>query len=97
MTNFADADWSAETFGPDSEVYCTIPVLPGVGNIIYMGVRINGPNTASMNGYDMSVTQTAGASEIRISRIDSGVENQIANDCRMRVSCILRTEGKDPS
>lgn len=58
--------WNPITFGPDSEVYVTIPVTDVVNGVIYLRF-----NTGSFNGYGLIFG--ASTSSLSVIRLDGGV------------------------
>lgn len=69
-----DARWTA-SFGPDSEAYGTVSIVPANTLGQYLYVRIANPNSATMNCYAIKFTRFDGAPDTRVAyqRFDSGV------------------------
>lgn len=75
---FFDSNWSAATFGPDSEVYATLTAVPGTGDEAYMHARIQSPNTAGMDAYELSVVKGSGTDTISIRRVIDNSPTELA-------------------
>lgn len=65
---------TVETFGPDSEVYCTVVTKPSAdtGDII-MQCRMVSVGSSANDGYTIRYVRQAGTDQFRIGRIDNGV------------------------
>ena len=61
------------TYGPDCEVYCTIPTLPSDGNPTDLFARVADPGTATPDGYQLRQWQDASQDYFEVRRIDNGV------------------------
>jgi hypothetical protein len=74
----ADCYWSPSTFGPNSEAFVTITVPSGV--CVALHLRLNNPNSSSLNGYWYEWCGVAGAGNdtFTIYRIDNGSFTSIA-------------------
>lgn len=56
--------WAADTFGPASEVYCTVPVINVSPDYLRLWLRLNGAGSAAENGYMMQWTNDANGCRI---------------------------------
>lgn len=94
LGNPAGAVYTGANFGPDCEVFMQVPVLPTVGNSIYLGGRITRIDSL-FNGYQVRVTPSTGVWVVR--RIDLGTSlilganmNQaFAAGNWLAISCVL--------
>lgn len=76
-TSFADANWSAASFGPDSEVYATLSAVPAAANQAYLQARIQNPNNALMSAYTLIVNKAAGTDTVDLMRTIANVDTSI--------------------
>ncbi len=60
-------------YGPDTEVWTKIGVLPGANNHIRLKARLQQVGTTGYDGYMLRTNQLAGADEVALERIDNGV------------------------
>jgi len=66
--------WRSNTqYGPDTEVWTRIGVLPGANNHIRLKARLQQVGTTGYDGYMLRTNQLAGADEVALERIDNGV------------------------
>jgi len=75
----ASTRWNVETFGPDSETFCTmltVPVFSGDRNSL--AGRIVQPG-AGVDGYGLSVRKGVSDTEFRIQRIDDAVTTDLGS------------------
>ena len=75
-----DSYWDVTTFGPDSEVFVTIPTIPTVdGNSLRLGIRLAQPGVTTVDGYlGMWQFRDAGVTDkLRLFRIDNGVTTEL--------------------
>jgi fibronectin type 3 domain-containing protein len=62
------------TYGPDTEVWTRVAVLPGSNNHIRLKARLQQPGTAGYDGYMLRTNQRSGSpDEVYLERIDNGV------------------------
>ena len=70
--------WNVETFGPDSEVFYTVPTVDSASDYVGLSLMLgtlNPTNASTFTGYEADFIQRAGGSpvnEAQISRIDAG-------------------------
>lgn len=69
----SSAWYSASTYGPDCQVYCTVPVQPGNGNPMELYARVQSPGSAAQDGYGVYLWQDAGTDFFDVARTDNGV------------------------
>lgn len=77
-STFFDSNWSASSFGPDTEVYATLSTVPANGNEAYMHARIQSPNTAGMDCYELSCVMASGADTLSLRRVIDATPTEIA-------------------
>ncbi|MDP3768425.1 MAG: hypothetical protein Q8S13_10455, partial [Dehalococcoidia bacterium] len=77
---FANSYWSAATFGPDSEAFCTVTTL---ANQEACDIRLQAPGTTGVDGYEGFVNNTPAG---QIFQIDNEVETQIGADISLSFS-----------
>lgn len=65
--------WNVTTFGPDCEVYVTVPTLPVSGDYIWVDARIASPNSASTDLYEFTWNGT----NFEFYRMDNDVFTQL--------------------
>ncbi|MGH3078663.1 MAG: fibronectin type III domain-containing protein, partial [Gaiellaceae bacterium] len=66
--------WRSNTeYGPDTEVWTKIGVLPGAGNHIRLKARLQQVGTTGYDGYMLRTNQLTGPDEVALERIDNGV------------------------
>ena len=56
--------WSATTYGPDCEAWMTITTLPADLNTLSVFARMQGPNTAGMDGYRVKYQFKSGITDL---------------------------------
>ena len=59
-------------YGPDTEVWTKIGVLPGAGNHIRLKARLQQVGGTGYDGYMLRTNQLSGADEVALERIDNG-------------------------
>ena len=74
--NYGDAYWNVGTFGPSSEVYCTISTLSPTNYIVYINLRTINPNSSTLCGYYIRYTNAA-TDTVQFYRVDDTVETQL--------------------
>lgn len=79
--NFGSGYWDASTFGPDTEIYVTLAVLPGTNVDTFLDVRIQGPGTggsapSTADGYSVAFVNKA-TDELQFNRVDNAVYTQL--------------------
>lgn len=76
----AVAYYNAITPGPDCEVYMYLPVLPGVGNNVDLGLRVQdvGGGILAVDGYAVVYSQQVGTDNILIQQFDNVVASTLA-------------------
>jgi hypothetical protein len=70
--SYGEMWWNAATFGPDSEVYATIPVLPHVGGDMGLSMCVQSPGSAAADGYRLIYKRVSGTDTVEIRRVDNG-------------------------
>ncbi|HET6624048.1 MAG TPA: fibronectin type III domain-containing protein, partial [Gaiellaceae bacterium] len=66
--------WRSNTpYGPDTEVWTKIGVLPGANNHIRLKARLQQVGTTGYDGYMLRTNQLTGPDEVALERIDNGV------------------------
>lgn len=74
--------WSAASFGPDCEVYATVPSTAGPFGGIF--VRIANPGTGTFIAYEVYVYQPSNV--LQVYRIDNGTYVQLGADITQTIS-----------
>lgn len=74
--------WSASTFGPDCEVYATLPSTAGPFGGIF--ARAINPGTGTFCAYEVYIYQPG--SVLQVYRIDNGTYNQLGADIAQTIS-----------
>jgi fibronectin type 3 domain-containing protein len=65
--------WRSNTqYGPDTEVWTKIGVLPGANNHIRLKARLQQVGTTGYDGYMLRTNQLTGPDEVALERIDNG-------------------------
>jgi hypothetical protein len=59
-------------YGPDSEVWARLSVLPGNDNQLRLYARLQQPGTATYDGYLLRTNQLPGTDQVWIERVDNG-------------------------
>lgn len=67
-------------FGADCECWADVNVKPGAGDHINLFARIANPNTASLDGYRVSLLPQAGTDIFRIQRVDNAATFTLGAD-----------------
>ena len=66
--------WRSNTpYGPDTEVWAKIGVVPGSNNHIRLKARLQQVGTSGYDGYMLRTNQLTGPDEVALERIDNGV------------------------
>jgi hypothetical protein len=65
--------WRSNTqYGPDTEVWARLSVLPGDNNQLRLYARMQQPGTATYDGYMLRPNQLPGTDQILFERVDNG-------------------------
>ncbi|HEU0246147.1 MAG TPA: fibronectin type III domain-containing protein [Gaiellaceae bacterium] len=59
-------------YGPDSEVWARLSVLPGDSNQLRLYARLQQPGTATFDSYMLRTTQLPGTDQVSLERVDNG-------------------------
>jgi len=59
-------------YGPDSEVYARLSVLPGDSNQLRLYARLQQPGTSTYDAYMLRTTQLSGTDQVSLERVDNG-------------------------
>jgi len=81
FNQLSGAYWSATTFGPDSEAYVTVLVIPGGANYVRLYARLTSPGGAQ-NSYFMQFSNDSNGCRIFIE--SGGTPTAIAQDAAAR-------------
>jgi len=74
----ASARWNVETFGPDSEVFCTAVNLPAdTGDRNSIAARIVQPGISTADGYALAIRFDGTTQKFRLQRIDNGSDTDL--------------------
>ena len=79
---YCAAYWDTASFGPASEVFCTIIEKPSAGGDFAIGVRIANPDSASASGYRVGFFNTVA----RVYRVDNATPTQLGADISVTVA-----------
>jgi hypothetical protein len=72
--------YTAAQYGPDCEVYVTMPVLPPAGSSVFVGARIGDVGGVGYSGYMASILVGAsGNDEFEIYRVDAGIATLLSS------------------
>ncbi len=61
-----------DQYGPDSEVYARLSVLPGDSNQLRLYARLQQPGTSTYDAYMLRTTQLSGTDQVSLERVDNG-------------------------
>ena len=90
--------WRSNTqYGPDTEVWARLSVLPGDNNQLRLYARLQQPGTTTYDGYMLRTNQLPGTDQVLIDRVDNGAfvnrltvnQELVAGDL-----LLLRSEGQ---
>ena len=62
--------WNVAPYGPNTEVWGTVTVLPGTGNQFRLYARIQAPGSLAVDAYMLRTNQLAGTDEVYLERVD---------------------------
>jgi hypothetical protein len=71
--------WNAQQFAADQEAYFTIATKQGNGFDVFINLRIQNPHTASVNGYNFTLSAAAGTDQVSLWKEVAGVYTQIGS------------------
>lgn len=72
------SSWYLATYGPECECYCTIATLASAAEATVVYARVTNPNTATMCGYRVRMTQVdGGADTVDIQRTDNATSTTL--------------------
>jgi hypothetical protein len=78
---------TAATYGPNCEVYCTIPTLPGDSQSVRLGLRLQELGGFNWDGYEVQVeVSTAGNETLRVREILNQSPTTLASDTSRNLS-----------
>lgn len=75
--SFFDSNWSAASY-TESEVYAQLTAVPASADVAYMHCRIQAPNTAGMDAYELLLTKAAGTDSIEVFRVINATPTSLA-------------------
>jgi hypothetical protein len=80
--------WNAATFGPDCEVFCTLPIIPTADSGgVWLFARLTTIGSGTTDGYALGVERISGAfNDWRIYRIDNGAATLLGGTMYQTVS-----------
>jgi hypothetical protein len=70
--SYGEVYWNPSTFGPDSEAYGTVAVLPHEGGDMGLSICVQSPDTTGADGYRLIYKRLAGTDTVEIRRVDNG-------------------------
>ena len=86
-SNYGDGYWDITTFGPDTEVYITlVSELLGTNGTLQLFARMVTPGSAAADGYELTVTKTAGSATWQLYEILNGAETPIGSSATQAIA-----------
>jgi hypothetical protein len=76
--NFFDSYWNPASY-TESEVYAELTAVPASGAVAYMHCRIQSPNTAGMDCYELVLTKAAGTDTVDVNRVINASATNLAS------------------
>jgi hypothetical protein len=85
-SGFCSSYWAASTFGPDSECYAVLPVVPASANGVEVFCRITNPDSGNENNYFLHVQKAAGTDSCQLWKTVGHTQTQLGASASQEVS-----------
>lgn len=87
--NYGGALWNPENFGPDTEVFVTIPTLPAAANVEVVDLyarMVQTGSSATIDGYQLEALNNTGNNIMRIQQTHNGSNSQVGTDVTQAIA-----------
>lgn len=72
--------WNGSTFGPDTEVFCTVATKPADGaGWLQLWARVQTPGSSAADGYKIELGPAGGTDSVDVYRVINGVDTSIGS------------------